>query len=55
MVKRAGLPTPRCGSSGIYAVIFLAGSATTDAGVEPSPFLPEINKIHSIELNKAAI
>ncbi len=25
------------------------------AGVEPSPFLPEINKLHSIELNIAAI
>jgi len=55
MVKRAGLPTPCCGSSGICAVIFLAGTATTDARVEPSPFMPEINRIHSIELNKAAI
>ncbi len=28
---------------------------TASAGVEPSPFQPEINKLHSIELNVAAI
>ena len=34
-------------------VLGIAGACL--AGVEPSPFQPEINKLHSIELNLAAI
>lgn len=43
-------------SLGIVAGLLLWGVAgTVFAGVEPSPFQPEINKLHSIELNVAAI
>jgi hypothetical protein len=43
-------------SLGIVAGLLLWGVAgTVFAGIAPSPFQPEINKLHSIELNQAAI
>ena len=40
----------------VVAGLLLWGvTGTVFAGVEPSPFQPEINKLHSIELNQAAI
>jgi hypothetical protein len=43
-------------SLGIVAGLLLWGvTGTVFAGVEPSPFQPEINKLHSIELQVAAI
>jgi len=38
---------------GRLLILGIAGACL--AGVEPSPFEPEINKLHSIELNVAAI
>ncbi len=37
------------------ALFFACGVSVSIAGVEPVPWMPEINKIHSIELNVAAI
>lgn len=37
------------------SVLFLSSAHIVSAGVEPSPFQPELNKLHSIELNVAAI
>ena len=43
-------------SSSLVAVILVLGVVgVCMAGVEPSPFEPEINKLHSIELQVAAI
>jgi hypothetical protein len=39
----------------VVAGMLLLGVGVCLAGVEPSPFEPEINKLHSIELNIAAI
>ena len=39
----------------VVAGMLLLGAGVCLAGVEPSPFEPEINKLHSIELNIAAI
>jgi hypothetical protein len=36
-------------------VLFFGSAHVVSAGVEPSPFQPELNKLHSIELNVAAI
>jgi hypothetical protein len=33
------------------SVLFLSNAHVVSAGVEPSPFQPELNKLHSIELN----
>ncbi len=37
------------------SVLFFSNAHVVSAGVEPSPFQPELNKLHSIELNVAAI
>ncbi len=39
----------------VAAMVVLTIETLCFAGVEPSPFEPEINKLHSIELNVAAI
>ena len=39
----------------LSAMVALGLSGTASAGIAPSPFQPEINKLHSIELNIAAI
>ena len=37
------------------SLLLLNNFQTVSAGVEPTPFQPEINKLHSIELNVATI
>jgi len=44
----------RCLLVALVVMMFLVPSAVV-AGVGPSPFEPELNKLHSIELNLAAI
>jgi len=44
----------RCLLVALVMLMFLAPGAVV-AGIEPSPFEPELNKLHSIELNLAAI
>lgn len=39
----------------VSAFLFLGNIQTVPAGVEPSPWQPQINQLHSIELNIAAI
>lgn len=41
--------------STVVAGLLVLGIAGGSAGVEPSPWQPEVNKLHSIELNIAAI
>ncbi len=36
-------------------VLVLSSFGLASAGIEPSPFQPEINQLHSVELNVAAI
>lgn len=42
-------------SVGMIGLLLLGVNGACLAGVEPSPFQPEINQLHSIELNMAAI
>jgi len=37
------------------SLLLLCNTLTVSAGVEPSPFQPEINQLHSVELNIATI
>lgn len=39
----------------VASFFLLSGAETVSAGVEPSPWQPQINQLHSIELNIAAI
>ena len=44
-----------CVSFVLAGLVLLGGAVSASAGIEPSPFEPQINKLHSIELNIAAI